>query len=136
MCACFCCRPELFISSVIIQISGPMIRRWCDQNELFYPLVLLVKIFLHQRRVDKSTSGGIGGYATVLMVRHFLKSNQLVDLEHALKQFFVYYRVFKTRHYQIDEEGNMIEAEGGRDLLNVRDPLHGYLLLLLDFIDA
>lgn len=49
------------------------IRRWLDTNPGLRELVLIVKQFLRSRMLNNVHVGGLGGYATIIMVYHFLK---------------------------------------------------------------
>ncbi|KAM9923831.1 hypothetical protein OXX59_004935 [Metschnikowia pulcherrima] len=55
------------------------IRRWLDTNPGLRELVLIVKQFLRSRMLNNVHVGGLGGYATIIMVYHFLKMHPRVS---------------------------------------------------------
>ena len=79
-------------------------------------LFLLLKIFLRQRKMHNSYTGGIGSFLLFCMLLHFLrdfkykivknfdnKALQDLTLSHLLMQFFYYYGVsFYASDYEID----------------------------------
>ncbi|OBA23015.1 Nucleotidyltransferase [Metschnikowia bicuspidata var. bicuspidata NRRL YB-4993] len=54
------------------------IRRWLETNPGLRELVLIVKQFLRSRMLNNVHVGGLGGYATIIMVYHFLKMHPRV----------------------------------------------------------
>ena len=78
------------------------IRKWLDLTPGLRELVLIVKQFLRSRRLNDVHIGGLGGYATIIMVYHFLKlhpriaTNNLAAMENLgtlLIEFFELYGV-------------------------------------------
>lgn len=55
------------------------IRRWLDSTPGLRELVLIVKQFLRSRKLNNVHVGGLGGYATIIMVYHFLKLHPRVS---------------------------------------------------------
>lgn len=55
------------------------IRRWLDQTPGLRELVLIVKQFLRSRKLNNVHVGGLGGYATIIMVYHFLRLHPRVS---------------------------------------------------------
>ncbi|GEQ69023.1 hypothetical protein JCM33374_g2693 [Metschnikowia sp. JCM 33374] len=55
------------------------IRRWLDTNPGLRELVLIVKQFLRSRMLNNVHVGGLGGYATIIMVYHFMKLHPRVS---------------------------------------------------------
>lgn len=76
------------------------IRRWLDLTPGLRELVLIIKQFLRSRKLNNVHMGGLGGYATIIMVYHFLKlhprvaTNNILVLENLgtlLIEFFELY---------------------------------------------
>lgn len=76
------------------------IRRWLDTTPGLRELVLIVKQFLRSRRLNNVHVGGLGGYATIILVYHFLKlhprvatgsMNVMENLGSLLIEFFELY---------------------------------------------
>lgn len=93
------------------------IRRWLDATPGLRELVLIVKQFLRSRRLNNVHVGGLGGYATIIMVYHFLKLhprvstgsiNVMENLGALLIEFFELY----GRNFSYD---NLIIAIGQDD---------------------
>lgn len=55
------------------------IRRWLDSTPGLRELVLIIKQFLRSRKLNNVHVGGLGGYATIIMVYHFLKLHPRVS---------------------------------------------------------
>lgn len=55
------------------------IRRWLDSTPGLRELVLIVKQFLRSRKLNNVHVGGLGGYATIIMVYHFLRLHPRVS---------------------------------------------------------
>lgn len=55
------------------------IRRWLDLTPGLRELVLIIKQFLRSRKLNNVHVGGLGGYATIIMVYHFLKLHPRVS---------------------------------------------------------
>lgn len=62
------------------------IRRWLDLTPGLRELVLIVKQFLRSRRLNNVHVGGLGGYATIIMVYHFLRLHPRVATGNILPQ--------------------------------------------------
>lgn len=76
------------------------IRKWLDMTPGLRELVLIIKQFLRSRHLNDVHVGGLGGYATIIMVYHFLKlhprvsTNNLAAMENLgtlLIEFFELY---------------------------------------------
>jgi len=62
-------------------ITSERSRRECERLPLLRPLVLVVKQMLHRHRLNDSFSGGLCGYATMLLcLRHLLDHPKEADL--------------------------------------------------------
>lgn len=57
------------------------IRRWLDSTPGLRELVLIIKQFLRSRKLNNVHVGGLGGYATIIMVYHFLKLHPRVSTD-------------------------------------------------------
>lgn len=55
------------------------IRKWLDLTPGLRELVLIIKQFLRSRHLNDVHVGGLGGYATIIMVYHFLKLHPRVS---------------------------------------------------------
>jgi non-canonical poly(A) RNA polymerase PAPD5/7 len=79
---------EAFLDFLVLQVSvdvsfdvpnGPMnvpkIKKYLKRYPALRPLVMVLKCFLQQRRLNEVFSGGIGSYCLILMVvSHFQMS--------------------------------------------------------------
>ncbi len=51
----------------------PVIKHYLDEMPALRYLVLVIKAFLSQKGLDLASSGGLGSYATMCLVIHFLQ---------------------------------------------------------------
>jgi len=70
----------------------------CDQR--FYDLVLLLKIYLRSRRLDKPFRGGLGSFRLSVLARHFLDTKRqhssLADTLRSFLHFSLDFDFFRT----------------------------------------
>lgn len=59
--------------------AAKRIRRWLDLTPGLRELVLIVKQFLRSRKLNNVHVGGLGGYATIILVYHFLRLHPRVS---------------------------------------------------------
>lgn len=59
--------------------AAKRIRRWLDSTPGLRELVLIVKQFLRSRKLNNVHVGGLGGYATIILVYHFLRLHPRVS---------------------------------------------------------
>lgn len=59
--------------------AAKRIRHWLDSTPGLRELVMIVKQFLRTRKLHYVRLGGLGGYATIIMVYHFLKLHPRVS---------------------------------------------------------
>lgn len=106
------------------------IRRWLDSTPGLRELVLIIKQFLRSRKLNNVHVGGLGGYATIIMVYHFLKLHPRVstgnmavmeNLGTLLVEFFELY----GRNFSYDNLIIAIDStnDGPKYLLKSRYPI-------------
>ena len=57
-----------------------------DRYPVAYPLIMVVKMFLYIRKLHEPFHGGLGSYATALLVLNFLQNHPYRDLPDMLRQ--------------------------------------------------
>lgn len=122
------------------------IRKWLDTMPGLRELVLIVKQFLRSRKLNNVHVGGLGGYATIIMMYHFLRLHPRVstgnmavmeNLGTLLIEFFeLYGRNFSydylilalgsdgdTPKYLLKAKNHVLTAGRGQFSIVVQDPL-------------
>lgn len=122
------------------------IRKWLDNMPGLRELVLIVKQFLRSRKLNNVHVGGLGGYATIILMYHFLRLHPRVstgnmtvleNLGTLLIEFFeLYGRNFsydylilalggdgQTPKYLQKSKNHVLTAGRGQFSLVVQDPL-------------
>ena len=121
------------------------IRKWLDSMPGLRELVLIVKQFLRLRRLNNVHVGGLGGYATIILMYHFLRLHPRVstgnisvmeNLGTLLIEFFeLYGRNFSYDHlivalangedprYLLKLRNHVLTAGRGQFSIVVQDPL-------------
>ncbi|KAH0471507.1 MAG: uncharacterized protein KVP18_003910 [Porospora cf. gigantea A] len=98
---------KLLVDVTINQMDGPVtsmyLRDYATRNSIFRPLILILKLFLRQHKMNDTHSGGIGSYLVSLMLIVCLQSNHhlTVDPPHlgqSLMAFFQLYGVELEYH--------------------------------------
>ncbi|OVF10291.1 putative non-canonical poly(A) polymerase [Clavispora lusitaniae] len=120
------------------------IRKWLDSMPGLRELVLIVKQFLRSRRLNNVHVGGLGGYATIILMYHFLRLHPRVstgnisvmeNLGTLLIEFFeLYGRNFSYDHlivalangedprYLLKSRNHVLTAGRGQFSIVVQDP--------------
>ncbi|KAH0472212.1 MAG: hypothetical protein KVP17_004514 [Porospora cf. gigantea B] len=91
---------RLLVDVTLNQIDGPVtsmyLRDYATRNSIFRPLILILKLFLRQHKMNDTHSGGIGSYLVSLMLIVCLKNNRHLTVDpphlgHSLMMFFQLY---------------------------------------------